>query len=101
MIDGSGVHPFLANKVDYEKFIECQKGDFPVKIVPHDNNDSGAECFVTEEVDELEFKPIMPGERTQIIGETGGEGDNIGGKYDWIQAPIKPASAGPMLQRAL
>lgn len=91
MIDGSGVHPFLANKIDYEKFIECQKGDSPVKIVPHDNNDSGAECFVTEEVEEMEFKPTMPGERTQIIGETGGEDDNIKAKYDWIQAPIKPA----------
>ena len=92
MVDGSGIHPFLANKVDYEKFIECRKGDFPVKIVPHDNNDSGAECFVTEEVADLEFKPVMPMQTAQLIGEAGGEDDNISGKYDWIQAPIKPAT---------
>ncbi len=92
MIDSSGVHPFLANKVDYEKFIDCRAGDFPVQFIPHDNNDSGAECFVTEDIQELEFKPTMPAERNQIIGEKGGEDDNIGGKYDLVKAPIKPSS---------
>ena len=92
MIDGSGVHPFLANKVDYEKFIDCQAGDFPLQFIPHDNNDSGAECFVTEDIQELEFKPTMPAERNQIIGNEGGEDDNIGGKYDLVKAPIKPSS---------
>lgn len=92
MVDGSGVHPFLAGKVDFEKIIECTEGDFPAQFIDHDNNDSGNECFVTEEVQDLEFKPRMPGERTEIIGETGGEDDNIAPKHDIVKAPIKPAT---------
>ena len=91
MVDGSGIHPFLAGEFDYEKIIECTEGDFPAKFISHDNNDSGSECFVTEEVQDLEFKPRMPGERTAIIGETGGEDDNIKPKYDVVKTPIKPA----------
>lgn len=32
-IDGSGVHPFLAGKVDFEKIIECTEGDFPAQFM--------------------------------------------------------------------
>lgn len=92
MVDGSGVHPLLASKVDYEKIIDCKEGDFPLQFIDHDNNDSGAECFVTEEVDDLEFKPRMPSESNNLIDDKGGEDDNIGGKFDQVISPIKPAT---------
>lgn len=62
MVDGSGVHPFLAGKVDFEKIIECTEGDFPAQFIDHDNNDSGNECICyPKKVQDLRFKPRMPG----------------------------------------
>lgn len=92
MVDGSGVHPFLLNKVDYEKIITCSEDAVSVRFISHENNDAGAECFVTEEVEDLEFKPIMPSDIDNVIQGSGGEDTHIGAKYDKVFAPIKPAS---------
>lgn len=92
MVDGSGVHPFLLSKVDYEKIITCSEDEASVRFISHESNDAGAECFVTEEVEDLEFKPIMPSAIDNVIQGSGGEDTHIGAKYDKVFAPIKPAT---------
>ena len=89
-VDGSGIHPFLTEQVDYEKFFEFNEGDFPYHIVPHDYDDSGADCFVTEEVQEKEFQLHKT---SGIVTEDNSEDQNIGGEnYDLITGPIKNAN---------
>ena len=90
VVDGSGIHPFLAENVDFEKVIECTAGDFPIKLIDHEDNSSGADCFVTEEVKEKDFRfQVTTG--IVIPGESG-EDVNIGGKHDVVKTPIKAAS---------
>lgn len=91
MVDGSGVHPFLLSKVDFEKIITCTEEESALRFVGHENNDSGAECFVTEEVEDLDFKPTMPSQIDNVIQGSGGEDVQYQGKYDQVFAPIKPA----------
>ena len=91
-VDGSGIHPFLAENVDFEKVIDCIAGDFPVKLVPHDDNTSGADCFVTEEVTEKEFKLELHKTSGIVVPGESGEDMNISAKHDLVISPIKEAS---------
>ena len=89
-VDGTGIHPFLAENIDYEKVIEGTAGNFPINMIPHDDNTAGADCFVTEEeqIKEFEYQKtsgiVIPGES--------GEDQNIDGKHDLVRTPIKEAS---------
>lgn len=55
LVDGSGIHPFLTDTVDYERFYFCDETLETVKVVPHGSNDNAADCFVTEKVTDLTF----------------------------------------------
>jgi predicted AlkP superfamily phosphohydrolase/phosphomutase len=91
-IDGSGIHPFLLENVDFEKVIQCKTGDFPVRFIPHDDNTSGADCFVTEEVTEKEFKLELHKTSGIVVPGESGEDLNISAKHDLVITPIKDAS---------
>lgn len=94
MIDGSGIHPFLSSEVDFEKVIECKESEKTVRFISHADNASGAECFVTETIEEHEFQPIsfMASEMDNVIGSEGSERDNFDCRLDQVFAPIKPAT---------
>ena len=55
LIDGGGVHPFLTDCLDYERYYFCDERYTETKFIPHGKNENGANCFVTENVTDLEF----------------------------------------------
>ena len=90
LLDGSGIHPFITESADYEKFVICDETFDKVTFKAHIANDSGAECFVTEEVQEKKFG-VTTTEHTQKVTGLSVDESILEGAADEIMAPIKAA----------
>ncbi len=103
-VDGSKVIPLMDSVADFEKIYMCEEGDFPIEVIPHHVDQTGADCLVEGEVKNrksevdagnsernggdanLEMK--KPGVSTDDSGRQ----ENHKPKCDRIYSPIKPAN---------
>lgn len=97
-IDGTSLFPNMRGYVDYEKFIDCIEGDFPIKEIPHDVDLSGTDCKVEGEVDTIKAK--VKSEKYEGFGysttgivteDSGSEEEADSAKCDKVETPIKLA----------
>ena len=89
LIDGTSIHPFLVETVDYERFYECAEGQTEIVFMSHKANDSGAECFVTEDIQDLQFG--VDSEQKQQSGSLEIDESMLAGTCDVVRSPIKAA----------
>ena len=91
LIDGSGIHPFITESLDYEKFVNGSiTTEIPV-FQSHVVDDSGAECFVTEEVTEKKFG-VTTTEQVQKVTGLSVDETILEGAADQMMVPIKEPS---------
>lgn len=88
LIDGSGIHPFITESLDYEKFVRGSIHTEQSIFVSHIVDDSGAECFVTEEVTEKKFG-VTTTEQVQKVTGLSVDESILEGAADEISVPIK------------
>lgn len=95
LIDGSGVHPFLTETIDYERMYTASAENDSVNFVPHMSNDRGAECFETEEVDKLKFEVTQKDAGEQVAeSRTIDNGERLGGRVQEVRDASKAAHGG-------
>ena len=99
VIDGTGISVNTRGYIEYEKIYQCEEGDFPIKEIPHDTDQSGANCMVEGEVEERTFDVDI--DDLGITDAYGGGGitpladeriDKGKVNVDLVISPIKPAS---------
>lgn len=89
LVDGSGIHPFLTECIDYEKFYDCVAGDFEPVLISHKANDSGADCFVTEDNLDKNFELEYAADKTDSSLDL--DESAHAGAVDRIKSAIKDA----------
>ena len=86
LLDGSSIHPFLKETVDYERFYRGSQEVETVIFKPHTANTSGAECFVTEDISDMQFTLADNAPGALEIDDS-----MLMGTCDQIETPIRPA----------
>lgn len=98
VVDGTGIVANTRSLADNERIYHCEKGDFPIREIPHEIDQSGVNCMVEGEVDEKTFGVDIEGSEAT----TGPSGEKITmladkriepidqTKVDLAYTPIKP-----------
>ena len=104
VVDGTGICVNTKGYVDFEKIYQCEEGDFSIKEIPHDADQSGANCMVEGEVETKKFDVNDADEKDDnLMSNTPGGGQvkiladervgKKGAKYDLVITPIKPGTS--------
>lgn len=94
VVDGGGIHPFLTDSIDFERFYYCSESTKELSFVSHKSNENAADCFVTETVEDLTFgidmEDVTAGDTDTMLSEVN-SGSGHDGSTDREYCPITVA----------